>query len=50
MDLDFQEMGNHQKYFNRGWPHGQVVKFACSILASQGFAGSDPGRGHGTTR
>ena len=34
----------------RGWPRGRVVKFACSALAAQGFAGSDPGRGHGTTR
>ena len=32
-----------------GWPHGQVVKFACSFSVVQGFAGSDPGRGHGTT-
>ena len=32
----------------RGRPHGQVVKFACSAVAAQGFADSDPGRGHGT--
>ena len=25
-----------------------VVKFVCSPSAAQGFAGSDPGRGHGT--
>ena len=25
-----------------------MVKFALSSLAAQGFAGSDPGRGHGT--
>ena len=33
----------------RGWPHGQVVKFAHCSLAAQGFAGSDPRHGHGTT-
>ena len=26
-----------------------MVKFTCSALAAQGFASSDPGRGHGTT-
>ena len=31
----------------RGWPHGQVVKFAHSTLAAQGFTGSDPGPEHG---
>ena len=34
----------------RGLPCGRVVKFARSVLAAQGFAGSDPGCGHGTTR
>ena len=34
----------------RGRPHGQVIKFACSTSAAQGFAGSDPGHGHGTAR
>ena len=33
-----------------GQPHGQVVKFMGSALAAQSFAGSDPGRGHGTSR
>ena len=27
-----------------------MVKFTGSALAAQGFAGSDPGRGHGTTQ
>ena len=29
-------------------PLGRVVKLVCSASAAQGFAGSDPGRGHGT--
>ena len=33
-----------------GRPHGRVVKIAHSALAARGFAGSDPGYGHGTTR
>ena len=38
------------KSHNRGaQPRGRAVKFACSTLAAQGFAGSDPGRRHGTT-
>ena len=36
------------KYFWGGQPHGGVVKFMRSTLAAQGFAGSDPGHGHGT--
>ena len=32
----------------RGWPRGRVVMFTCSTLVAQGFAGADPGRGHGT--
>ena len=32
----------------RAWPRGRVVKFMHSALVAQGFAGSDPGRGHGT--
>ena len=32
----------------RGRACGRVVKFACSASAAQGFAGLDPGRGHGT--
>ena len=31
----------------RGWACGQVVKFARSASAAQGFAGSDPGCEHG---
>src|SRR3712207_1717504 len=31
-----------------GRPCGRVVGFTSSALAAQGFAGSDPGRGHGT--
>ena len=38
-----------QMQMNRGQPHGQVVKFARSTSVAQGFAGSDPGRRHGTT-
>ena len=37
-----------QKTNARGRPRGRVVKFARSASAAQGFAGSDPGRGHGT--
>ena len=33
---------------SRGRPRGQVVKFSHSTAAAQGFAGSDPGRRHGT--
>ena len=33
---------------SRGRPGGRVVKCARSTLAAQGFAGSDPGCGHGT--
>ena len=33
---------------SRGRPRGQVVKFMRSASAAQGFAGLDPGRGHGT--
>ena len=32
----------------RGWSGGSVVKFAHSTSAAPGFAGSDPGCGHGT--
>ena len=32
----------------RSRPCGQVVEFARSTSAAQGFTGSDPGRGHGT--
>ena len=32
-----------------GLPRGQVVKFTRYALVAQGFTGSDPGRGHGTT-
>ena len=34
----------------RGRPHGRVVKFTRSALVAKGFAGSDPGRGHGMAR
>ena len=37
----------HQE-IRQGRPHGQAVKFADSTLVAQGFAGSDPGYGHGT--
>ena len=32
-----------------GWARGRVVKFAHSTAEAQGFSGSDPVRGHGTT-
>ena len=32
----------------RRLPRGPVIKFAHSASAAQGFASSDPGRGHGT--
>ena len=35
--------------FNWTWPHGRVVKFMHSALATQGFTGLDPGCGHGIT-
>ena len=31
-----------------GQPRGQVLKFACSASAAQGFTGLDLGHGHGT--
>ena len=31
-----------------GRPRGRVVKLVPSASAAQGFAASDPGRGHGT--
>ena len=31
-----------------GRPNDGVVKFTCSALVAQGFAGSDPGCRHGT--
>ena len=33
-----------QKQQMKGWPRGQVIKFALSAVAAQGFAGSDPGK------
>ena len=36
-------------YPRPGRPCGRVVKFGHSTAAAQGFAGSDPGHGHGTT-
>ena len=35
---------------NWGQPRGRVVKFVHSDSAAQGFAGLDPGCGHGTAR
>ena len=40
--------GNSKNTNGRGWPCGQVVKFARSALAAQGFVGSDPGCGPST--
>ena len=34
----------------QGPPRGRVLKFTHSASAAQGFASSDPGRGHGTHR
>ena len=31
-----------------GWPRGRVVKFTRYMSVAQGFAGSNPGRGHST--
>ena len=39
----------HRKDYSWGRPGGRVVEFACSALAAQGFAGSNPGPGRGTT-
>ena len=36
------------KILSWGRPCGRVVKFVRSTVVAQGFAGSDPGRGHGT--
>ena len=33
---------------NMGQPSGTEVKFTVPLLRDQGFAGSDPGCGHGT--
>ena len=38
----------HVKSHPGGWPSGQVVKSVHSASEAQGFAGSDPGCGHGT--
>ena len=38
----------HEIKISWGWPRGRLVKFTCSAVAVQGFAGSHPGRGHGT--
>ena len=35
---------------SRGRPRGGVVKFVSSAFMAQGFAGSDPGRGHDSGR
>ena len=40
---------NNLKNRGGGRPRGLVVKFERSALVAQGFAGSDPGWGHGTT-
>ena len=37
------------KEASSGVGRGRVVKFTCSALAAQKFAGSDPGLGRGTT-
>ena len=37
-----------RKISRRRPARGREVKFACFALAAQGFAGLDPGRGHGT--
>ena len=41
---------NKPKIISKNWgqPHGRVVNFTRSAAVAQGFAGSDPGRGHGT--
>ena len=36
------------KMLFQGRPHGRVVELERLAVAAQGFAGSDPGRGHGT--
>ena len=51
----FHRRGQEQKRRLRGWgrlgpARGRVVKFMHSTSMAQGFTGSDPGRGHGTTR
>ena len=49
-DNAFKQKGGKLREAFGGWPRGQVVKFARSASAGQGFAGSDPGHGHGAAR
>ena len=48
LDTELQQRLITLKMLTWGRPRGQVVKFARSTSAAQGFAGSDPERGHGT--
>ena len=51
--IEFFHVETNKAYFKfliaGGQPCGRVVKLTRSALVAQGFAGSDPGRGHGTT-
>ena len=44
-----QELYYYKNKILGGRPRAGVVNFARSAAAAQGFAGSDPRRGHGTT-
>ena len=50
--ITFLSLGVHSVSWcsnrSQGPSRGRVVKFTRSTVAAQGFAGSDPGRGHGT--
>ena len=44
----FQVHLSYIKAFTWGQPIGRTIKFVRSASVAQGFAGSNPGRGHGT--
>ena len=50
MHLITRELSNTVRNLGARATRGQVIKFAHSTLVALGFAGSDPGRRHGTTR
>ena len=47
---EFQQKKEQMQKVMRGWPRGQVAKFARSASVARDFASLDPRQGHGTTR
>ncbi|XP_070123667.1 TM2 domain-containing protein 1 isoform X6 [Equus caballus] len=47
--IDFILISMQSTQMDGTGPVAEWLKFACSALVAQGFAGLDPGRGHGTT-